>query len=790
NTTTGSILVDIVDDIPTAHANTNSVSEGAQASGNVLTDGTADVLGADGAAPGGAVTGVATGSNVSNPVSGNLGGAGIAGQYGTLVLGANGAYTYTANANAVTTNAVDHFVYTITDGDGDTSTVTLDITVNNVTVTASDTDALVSEKGLATGSDAAGNSEIFNGAITPAGGTGPYTYTLTSPASGSYGNLVLNANGTYTYTLTQTYDGVTTNNGITTEQDKDSFTYTVTDAHGNTTTGSILVDIVDDIPTAISPASAVVANGAGASVTFDLDIDGVLTNNYGADGGTVIFPTSLDGTASGLTSNGVSIVYDVSADGHTLTGFAGAISVFVVTLDPATASYSVDMNGAVDSITTVDFNGGGYNFVGGNGAWAGFNTLVNDDSRDLLLTPVESGVSSGTLNTNANEGGVSGGNSVGSGEKMRLDYVVDLTGSPPNGSYSSPSTHLFEQHYVTNGASAKFTGISSSSAARFAAFDDSDTGGNVVVGDGVQDSVSAVAISYNGQTKLVSFTDIGTTATNVTVGGEIFTVHFVDGAAAGTQYEVVVGSILQNTSIATYTANGYNSLEIGFESGDTFKLGDFGAAASTNSPVSFDLPVSVVDGDGDTAAGTIGITLSPTGQTVQNHSADLAGDPHSYTSTLAAPHIIGSDFSDTLTGDGATNVLFGGLGNDAINGGAGNDTLIGGFGQDTMTGGTGADTFKLDGLDIKDLIVDYNGGQGDKIDLTSLFDTAPGGANVGDFVNYDSATGTLSVDHDGTTGGANFVDVATLSNLPAANTITLLYDDGATQHTTTANLVG
>ncbi|WP_164769759.1 Ig-like domain-containing protein, partial [Mesorhizobium sp. M7A.F.Ca.US.005.03.2.1] len=85
-------------------------------------------------------------------MSGNLGGAGIAGQYGTLVLGANGAYTYTANPNAVTTNAVDHFVYTITDGDGDTSTVTLDITVNNVTVTASDTDALVSEKGLATGS--------------------------------------------------------------------------------------------------------------------------------------------------------------------------------------------------------------------------------------------------------------------------------------------------------------------------------------------------------------------------------------------------------------------------------------------------------------------------------------------------------------------------------------------------------------------------------------------------------------------------------------------------------------
>ncbi len=56
-------------------------------------------------------------------------------------------------------------------------------------------------------------------------------------------------------------------------------------------------------------------------------------------------------------------------------------------------------------------------------------------------------------------------------------------------------------------------------------------------------------------------------------------------------------------------------------------------------------------------------------------------------------------------------------------------------------------------------------------------------------MNYNAGTGTLSVDADGTANGANFVDVATLQNLPAANTITLLYDDGTTTHTTTANLV-
>ncbi|WP_210242356.1 DUF5801 repeats-in-toxin domain-containing protein, partial [Mesorhizobium sp. B2-3-14] len=737
---------------------------------------------------------------------------------------------------------------TVTDGDNDqaTSTVSADLGGNlgfddalptlsvaaigdAIKVVTQDADTIGNNTDTASASFAA----AFLGAVTPsygadgAGSTVISGYTLSVTASGENSGLTsqgeaitlskvgndivgttathgdvfmisVNAAGTVTLTQYQQIDHLpesldTTNNnahidlanGLVTL----SATATVTDGDNDQATSTVSADLGgnlgfdDALPTAISPASAVVANGAGAAVSFDLDIDGILTNNYGADGGTVIFPTSLEGTASGLTSNGVSIVYDVSADGHTLTGLAGATSVFVITLNPATASYSVEMNGTVDSITTVDFNGGGYDFVGGNGAWAGFNTAANDDSKDLLLTPIESGVSSGTLNTNANEGGVSGGNSVGSGEKMRLDFVVDLTGNPPNGSYSSPSTHLFEGHYTTNGASAKFTGISSQSAARFAAFDDPD--GNVKVGDGLQDSVTAVALSYNGETKLVTFAEISTTTTNVTVGGHVFTVHFVDGAAPGTQYEAVVGSILQNTSIATYTANGYNSLEIGYESGDTFKLGDFGAAASTNSPVSFDLPVSVVDGDNDTAAGTIGITLSPTGQTIQNHSSDLAGDSHLYTSTLAAPHIIGSDFNDTLNGDSGNNVLYGGAGNDTINGNAGNDLLIGGAGQDTMTGGTGADTFKLDGLDIKDLIADYSGAQGDKIDLSSLFETGPG-ANIGDFVKYDSASHTLSVDANGTTGGANFVDVAVLQNAPVAGTISLIYDDTAhTQHTAT-----
>jgi Ca2+-binding RTX toxin-like protein len=53
--------------------------------------------------------------------------------------------------------------------------------------------------------------------------------------------------------------------------------------------------------------------------------------------------------------------------------------------------------------------------------------------------------------------------------------------------------------------------------------------------------------------------------------------------------------------------------------------------------------------------------------------------------------VIGTDFDDTIIGDGQANILIGGLGNDDLSGGGGADTLNGGDGTDTLTGGNGAD---------------------------------------------------------------------------------------------------
>lgn len=54
-------------------------------------------------------------------------------------------------------------------------------------------------------------------------------------------------------------------------------------------------------------------------------------------------------------------------------------------------------------------------------------------------------------------------------------------------------------------------------------------------------------------------------------------------------------------------------------------------------------------------------------------------------------NLTGSDYEDTLIGDGVANTLIGGAGNDVVSGGAGDDLLSGGAGNDLLDGGAGVD---------------------------------------------------------------------------------------------------
>jgi uncharacterized delta-60 repeat protein len=72
--------------------------------------------------------------------------------------------------------------------------------------------------------------------------------------------------------------------------------------------------------------------------------------------------------------------------------------------------------------------------------------------------------------------------------------------------------------------------------------------------------------------------------------------------------------------------------------------------------------------------------------------------------------VTGSDFGDTLTGSGGTDLLSGDDGDDVINGGAGNDYLSGDDGNDTIDGGGGIDEAFFEGdLDDFDIVRLANG---------------------------------------------------------------------------------
>ncbi|HAB02550.1 MAG TPA: RTX toxin, partial [Pseudomonas sp.] len=215
STATGSLDVNIVDDVPQANADSAGVVEGGTVSGNVLWN---DSLGADQAGTSNVVIGARAGSDTTTSALGNLNTA-IVGQYGTLTIDAAGNAIYQANPNAVAAQgATDVFVYTIRDTDGDESTATITINVQDCSLVAGPAggvtvyeNALDLNKdgndlaaGTVNGSDPTSTRETASGTLvgSATGGVGALTYSLVGDAAGQYGQLQLNADGTYTYTLT------------------------------------------------------------------------------------------------------------------------------------------------------------------------------------------------------------------------------------------------------------------------------------------------------------------------------------------------------------------------------------------------------------------------------------------------------------------------------------------------------------------------------------------------------------------------------------------------------------
>ncbi|MEQ1955738.1 calcium-binding protein [Mesorhizobium sp. CN2-181] len=152
------------------------------------------------------------------------------------------------------------------------------------------------------------------------------------------------------------------------------------------------------------------------------------------------------------------------------------------------------------------------------------------------------------------------------------------------------------------------------------------------------------------------------------------------------------------------------------------------------------------------------------------NSGDAAGD-----SFVSIENLVGSDFNDALNGNSANNAINGGAGNDILKGYAGNDRLTGGAGQDIFVFNSA-----LNADANVDTVTDFNVAA-DTMQLDNLFFTAlPTGAlaasafkditdgpkDANDRIIYNSETGALYYDADGSGTVYGNVRFATLTGAP------------------------
>ncbi len=255
STTTIAIDVAGLNDAPVARPDTRVTDENTPISGNVVSGGAPGEQ-ADSDADGDALTvvGVRPGSG-SQPADGAVG-TPVAGQYGSLTVNPDGSYTYipgTAAQGLKPGESVqDTFTYTVADGRGGSSSTTIIFTVNGLNdapvarpdLRTTDEDTPVSGNAVTGGApgeqadtDADGDTLTVIG-VRAGDGTQPAQGSTGVPVQGQYGTLTLNPDGSYTYEPGPEAQFLVQGQG-----GRDTFSYTVSDGRGGTSTTTIAFDI-------------------------------------------------------------------------------------------------------------------------------------------------------------------------------------------------------------------------------------------------------------------------------------------------------------------------------------------------------------------------------------------------------------------------------------------------------------------------------------------------------------------------------------------------------------------
>ena len=521
----------------------------------------------------------------------------------------------------------------------------------------------------------------------------------------------------------------------------DSVVVSVSGSGGSSANGTLTIDIVDDVPQPFYPQSGHVLLAVNSDAPTEQTVTQSLNFLSGADGlGDIVFNLDLvdgrqaflnvDGDQLYLNNEPMFLQYTDAGDQGSIQAVTDSGDIgFTATIDAeGNVTYTI-FSGSIltdAQITSVtDLSGIG----GGNISFKGLNigttkSLDPDGTDDVLVTseilplsPIDT--DQGTVNTTSTTLGVGQGAEISGGEIVRYDLVnnlsVDDTKNAESYSFAGyQETQAFSQKVAVDGSQKEasfYLRIYSMDLGGF----ESDRKSSLVSGPGGQGQLilthEEVKI-YDKEGVVQQLTEAGEPIVTTNSDGSVL----VKGLQDGWTFQIV--SVDDNLDPETFNAVEIQGVEISEDDAVTtsFKLGEFSYGEEPSfSPVTFELPVTGSDADGDSLDGQVAITVYPD--------------------------------SESIVGDAQGNDLSGTSADDSLFGLEGGDTLTGGKGDDVLAGGLGADTFAWSFADIGgdqgaagspavDLVTDFNLNEVSEGDVLQLNDLLPEtGGDVGSYIH-------------------------------------------------------
>ncbi|MDH5231215.1 MAG: Ig-like domain-containing protein [Gammaproteobacteria bacterium] len=237
--------------------------------------------------------------------------------HGVVVSGADNSFVYTPDSGY---RGNDMFYYTVQDTVGVISSAQVNITVSGQDfspVAANDSANMMVDGGTLQLAVMSNDSNLIDT---------PIVLTIVNSGA-SFGNAIVNADGTIDYTPNAGFTG------------SDSFNYRITDADGDTSTATVTVTVEGNNATPLAQADAIVINQNSGAQVID-----VVANDSGLDDGPISVTIQNAGPANGtaVVNGDGSISYTPNTDFFGSDSFNYQIAD--IDGDVAVATVSIDVN--------------------------------------------------------------------------------------------------------------------------------------------------------------------------------------------------------------------------------------------------------------------------------------------------------------------------------------------------------------------------------------------------------------------------------------------------------------